>query len=136
MTYEQEHKKVNDESVARGYETSDVNPRSVFISGLIVSIGLTIVGLAMAAGVYMYYKSASAHPGASANTLVMPESTALPPQPRLQTDPHVTLGPFVKQQDSVLASYGWVSKDVGVARIPIERAMKLIVERGLPVEKK
>jgi topoisomerase IA-like protein len=32
----------------------------------------------------------------------------------------------------VLESYGWVDKDKGVVRIPIEEAMRLIAERGLP----
>ena len=31
----------------------------------------------------------------------------------------------------MLDSYGWVDKDAGVVRIPIEEAMKLTVERGL-----
>jgi hypothetical protein len=33
---------------------------------------------------------------------------------------------------SELASYGWVDRDRGVARIPIDRAMDLVVEGRLP----
>jgi hypothetical protein len=38
-------------------------------------------------------------------------------------------------EDEVLTSYGWVSKEAGIARIPIEHAMQLVLERGLPVSK-
>ena len=39
------------------------------------------------------------------------------------------------REDAVLTTYGWVDRNTGVARIPIERAMDLLVERGLPVTK-
>jgi hypothetical protein len=31
-----------------------------------------------------------------------------------------------------LSSYGWVDKQQGVVRIPVERAMEMVVERGVP----
>jgi hypothetical protein len=33
----------------------------------------------------------------------------------------------------MLSSYGWLDRNAGVVRIPIDRAMKMTVERGLPV---
>jgi hypothetical protein len=56
----------------------------------------------------------------------------LPPEPRLQTSETRDLAAVREAEDKVLASYGWVEKDGGVARIPIERAMDLILERGIP----
>lgn len=38
-----------------------------------------------------------------------------------------------EQAEARLNSYGWVDKEAGVVRIPIDRAMALIVETGLPV---
>jgi hypothetical protein len=35
-----------------------------------------------------------------------------------------------------LQSYGWIDQQKGVVRIPIERAMELTAERGLPVRKR
>jgi hypothetical protein len=32
-----------------------------------------------------------------------------------------------------LSTYGWVDRQNGTARIPIERAMDIIAEQGLPV---
>src|SRR5207302_11164026 len=54
------------------------------------------------------------------------------PQPRLEDDERTELNDFRYQQDETLASYGWVDQSGGVARIPIDRAMQLIAQRGLP----
>lgn len=36
-------------------------------------------------------------------------------------------------EDALLHHYAWVAKDAGVVRIPIDRAMERLVEKGLPV---
>jgi hypothetical protein len=56
-----------------------------------------------------------------------------PPEPRLQVNPPVELGAVRRQEEAQLNSYGWVQKEAGVVRIPIERAKELLLERGLPV---
>jgi hypothetical protein len=62
------------------------------------------------------------------------ESTrALPPAPRLQTEPQVDLRGFRAVQQESLKSFGWVDQKNGVVRIPIERAMDLLLQQGLPV---
>ena len=55
-----------------------------------------------------------------------------PPGPRLQINPQEDLRQLRAREDEILRGYGWVDKNTGVARIPIEEAMKLVVERGLP----
>jgi hypothetical protein len=46
--------------------------------------------------------------------------------------PHNYIDPITKQK--VLADYAWVNKDKGVARIPVNVAMKLVLAKGLPVQ--
>jgi hypothetical protein len=135
MAHAPGHKKLSDDSVVRGHETSDANVKSVFVNGIGLSIGLMVVGLLVSWGAYEVFKSSSVSPGASANTFVVPDPNAQPPLPRLQADPHAALVPFLKTQDSILTSYGWVNKDSGLVRIPIERAMELMVKKGLQVAK-
>ena len=53
--------------------------------------------------------------------------------PMLETNERGQFRDFLMDQENQLNSYGWVDKDAGVAHIPIERAMELIVQRGLPV---
>jgi hypothetical protein len=53
----------------------------------------------------------------------------LPPEPRLEIEPQAHLTRLRAEDDEVLHSYGWVDKGNGIVRIPIERAMALLVER-------
>jgi hypothetical protein len=54
-----------------------------------------------------------------------------PPAPHLQTSPYLDLRAFREQEDEVLGTYGWVDKERGVVRIPIDEAMRLLVSRGV-----
>jgi hypothetical protein len=56
-----------------------------------------------------------------------------PPAPRLQTQPFKDIYLMRKAEAERLESYGWVDQPAGVTRIPIDRAMELVIERGLPV---
>jgi len=60
------------------------------------------------------------------------QDSRLPPEPRLQTDPRGDLGELRAHENTVLSTYGWVDKAAGVVRIPIDEAMKITVQRGLP----
>jgi hypothetical protein len=60
------------------------------------------------------------------------EQVAEFPQPRLLVHPGSEREKIQKAEQTTLESYGWVDRASGVARIPITRAMQLIVERGLP----
>ena len=56
----------------------------------------------------------------------------IPPEPRLQLNAPLDLKRLRAQEDSVLNGYGWVDKSRGTVRIPIEHAIDLLVQRGLP----
>ena len=53
--------------------------------------------------------------------------------PEFQENPQQELQDLRAKQKALLEGYGWVNKEAGMARIPIEEAMKMVVERGLPV---
>ena len=53
--------------------------------------------------------------------------------PMLEVNERGQLRDFLMNQENRLNSYGWVDEKTGVAHIPIERAMELTVQRGLPV---
>lgn len=55
------------------------------------------------------------------------------PSPRLQTTPYVDLKAFREAEDAVLGRYAWVDEAAGLAQIPVDRAIDLIVEKGMPV---
>ncbi len=55
-----------------------------------------------------------------------------PPLPRLQETPPLDLEAMHKSEDAALSSYGWADPTTGVVRIPIDEAMRIVAERGLP----
>jgi hypothetical protein len=55
------------------------------------------------------------------------------PNPRLETDERTQLNEIVGTQEQTLNGYGWVDEKAGIVHIPIERAMDLIAQQGLPV---
>ena len=56
------------------------------------------------------------------------------PTPRLQRDDgNQDLLDLHAREDLLLGHYSWVDRSQGKVRIPIDRAMELIAQRGLPV---
>jgi len=114
------------------HETSDVNVRAI----LTVGAGLAAVTVAACAVVWLlvvFLSGREAQTGPREYPLAVTHEQRLPPEPRLQTAPREDLADLRQAEDQVLQSYGWVDKDAGVVRIPIDDAMRLTVERGLPV---
>ena len=64
--------------------------------------------------------------------LAAAQGERLPPAPRLQQFPRNELEQFRQGEESLLQRYGWMNEDTGSVHIPIEEAMRLIVEGGLP----
>ncbi len=59
------------------------------------------------------------------------------PTPRLQADDgNQDLAELHEREDLLLDHYSWIDRSKGTVRIPIERAMELIAQRGLPVAPK
>jgi len=54
------------------------------------------------------------------------------PEPRLETNERMEINDFRLQEENTLHRYGWVDQQAGVVHIPIDRAMQLLVQRGLP----
>jgi len=57
----------------------------------------------------------------------------LPPEPRLQTSPRMDLEDYLNTQRNELDGYSWVDRQSGILRIPVERAMELLLKQGFPV---
>jgi hypothetical protein len=58
-----------------------------------------------------------------------------PPEPRLQADPAADLARLRREEDQQLSSYGWANRKEGKVRLPIDRAIDILAERGLPEPK-
>jgi hypothetical protein len=111
-----------------GHETRDANVRALAISGLILFGVLVLILFSMRWLFFYFAKTQTLGPP----TTPYENARTLPPEPRLQAAPAQDLKAYLKEQQQLMNSYGWVDKKDGIVRIPIDRAMDLILQRGLP----
>ncbi len=123
--------KPKSEGIGPGHETRDTNIRALVYFG--VGLFLTLAAaLLLMVQVFSYFEaSQSLGPPASPfeNVRVLPP----PGQPRLQVNPQADLARLSGDQEKILSSYAWVDEKAGIARIPIDRAIELTLEKRLPV---
>jgi hypothetical protein len=126
-----------------GYERSDISSADVlyFLLGLLVA---GVLSYFVVDGMYSYLDKRSAAEQAPVNPLVTnaptdtrhiskdyPQSTF--PSPRLEEDERGQLNGIRLKEEQTLNTYDWIDQNAGTVRIPIDRAMDLIAQRGLPV---
>ncbi|MEX1139031.1 MAG: hypothetical protein WEF53_06820 [Bacteroidota bacterium] len=119
----------HEKHTAPTYEVRDAHFRGLLYTGigLLALIGLNLAISWMA---YKYFEDSSAQPGEFPRTFATPKT--VPPAPVLQPNPHADLVKLRAREDSVLTGYAWVNQQAGVARIPIDRAMEMLLRQGLP----
>jgi len=124
------------------YEREDLSPGAIL--GFLV--GLAITGLVIhiiLVGMYSYldtYQKKHEPAGSPLLTRAAKEDMRQPtpevankfPLPRLEVNERSELYDFRRKEEEALNTYG-VDPKTGVVHIPIERAMQLLAERGLPV---
>jgi hypothetical protein len=103
------------------YEKSDADPR-------------LITSLALGIAIFLFstpFVLLGSYPSATRGGAVLPNLPE-PPAPRLQTDPRSDLDRLRSYEGGELDRLGWADRDRKLVRIPIDRAMQLLVERGVP----
>ncbi len=113
---------------SEGYEHSDANPRGLLHSGAWLLAVMVVVFVSMAWLFNFYGKVQSLGKPASP----FENARVLPPAPRLQVEPRAELHAYCEEQAKLLDSYGWADEHNGVVRIPVDRAMELTLQQGLP----
>jgi hypothetical protein len=111
-----------------GHERRDVSFKPLLIAAvvLVVAVLVAMVGMERLFGYLAQREAARSNP---ANPLAA-SRPAVPPEPRLQTEPIEDLRTLREREEAALDSYGWVDRERGVVRLPIERAMELTLERA------
>ncbi len=113
-----------------GYEKSDASPRGLVAFVLIMAAILAATSLSLI-WLFKHYERAE-NPG-SFVAAPFAATHPLPPPPRIQPLPGVDMQSYYQSQQNLLNTYGWVDKQNGIVRLPIDRAMELLLQRGLPV---
>jgi hypothetical protein len=112
----------------------DVNIHAVFRFGFWLAVGVVAVTLAMLALFRVLAKEDRASDKVL-SPIVAANLARTPPEPRLEPYPLAPGQRLRAEEDAILTTYGWVDRKAGVARIPIDRAIEILAERGLPPSK-
>jgi hypothetical protein len=139
-----------------GHETSDVNIRAILAFGAFLVFSAIVIHVLLW-GMYRWLdnqaekrnpepnpmvQTQAQHPAAQGATPTMTAETeqntlqrlkATFPEPRLQTDDTRDMNIMREEQNKQLEQYQWMNKETGKVRVPIDRAIELVLERGLPV---
>jgi hypothetical protein len=116
---------------AAGEFDRELDVKSVGLFGA----GLALVMLVVLASLWIllvHWKGTPAAGGPRPSPLAEANARRLPPEPRLQSDPVKDMTALRARETAALTTYGWVDRQAGVARIPIDRAIDLLLENGLP----
>jgi hypothetical protein len=120
---------VSEVSLAQGYEPDGINYRSI----LLFAGGLVAAAVLIHLLLYWVLQSRSASPFVVQVQVAPANVTPAPaPGPGIEAQPRRALAQHQAQALERLDAYGWVDAEAGTVHIPIERAMELLVERGLP----
>jgi len=115
------------------FEESDINGRAVVIVGSAVLVFAMLVTVVL----YPVFEH-FLHVHAEQTPPALPEFThgvVMPPEPQVQENPRRDLASYINQQQFELHRYDVVNRQSGAVTIPIERAMDLLVQRGIPAQK-
>jgi len=132
------------------YERRDIGVSAVvyFLIGLAVAL---VISYFLVDGLYKYLDKRSEAEQTPVSPLVtnaQQDTRHIPPQygsdyqkylkegfpaPQLETNERTELNDIRLREENVLSTYDYVDKNAGTVRIPIDRAMELLAQRGLPV---
>lgn len=113
-------------------EPGDVNVMA--IAGIAFGLVIAVMIINLLLLLFFGYLSARESRAGRAMTPWQSE-TEIPPAPRLRVSPRSDLAEMQAAEQTILHSYGWIDKERGIVRIPIEEAMELVAKQGLPVRK-
>ncbi len=113
----------------RQIEQKDVSVRAV----LLCAVAMGVIALVLHFGLWGLMKLYHAEP-ANVPQRVTPLAAAPPPvaAPPLQPDPQSDLHAVRAEEQAQIDGYGWVDRQAGIVRIPVDRAMDLLLQRGVP----
>jgi hypothetical protein len=119
------------------FESSDINTRTILAYLFYLAIS---VAAAFLVSVFVFHFLTNM--AADSDTPLAPVhrgvGPTIPSEPHLQgvpyspADPQLDLRDKREADEAANEKYGWTNQQAGIAQIPVEEAMKIIVSKGLP----
>lgn len=112
-----------------GYDTKDVKGKPLAVYFII----LTVITIMSAIVALVSWKAWESQPN-SGSVAVLPvaEERTLPALPRLQPAPLLDIKALHAAEREKLGKYAWIDKPAQIVQIPVDRAIEIVAEKGLP----
>ncbi len=119
----------NHQHQERDYEDKDIPLKPILVALFLTAIFTAVVFFAIR---FMMAKFEHQTAQLDQPSSKFATERLLPPAPLLQVDEKRTWDEQQVLNAKQLHDYGWVDKSAGIVQVPIERAMQMVVEKGLP----
>ncbi len=114
------------------YEHTDIDPSIGYKFALWLTVAM-FLSFGIVYGVFWFFDRQETAANRAAQRFPLAAGVHRPqPTPALQTQPFKDIYVLRGEEAAKLDSYAWVDKEGGVARIPITRAMEVMLQRGFP----
>ncbi|HXM44708.1 MAG TPA: hypothetical protein VN924_25955 [Bryobacteraceae bacterium] len=113
------------------HEPGDVDARTLTKFGMAMA-ALIVIFLVGLWGMFDYLIHREAELGLPMSASAMVNAQKHPPDPQLQAHAAQDMRNWRAAEERAMHQYAWIDPDKGIVQIPVERAMDLIAQRGLP----
>jgi hypothetical protein len=115
-----------------GHEPSDLRPTNIALFGITLAGAIVLV---LAVSYWIFEYNAGQHAQEQVPPSPLAHTREPTPEPHLQVYAAEDLREMRAAEDAVLNGYGWIDKEAGIARIPVEKAIEVLAKKGLPVRR-
>lgn len=111
-----------------GYEPRDIlSRRNVAYFFAILTI-IVAISIWLSLELFHYFEEHASAKKIGAVQTSEEEYQGIPPAPRIQEHPTAEMVQLLSAEEEILNNYGWVDKNAGIARVPIEKAMDMLAQ--------
>lgn len=116
---------------SQSLDDKELDLRAIVTFGVVLFVG-TLVALALMWWLSSAFKSMDEAKDRPPSPIGEARLDPIPPGPRLQPVPPRDMDQLRAGDRKTLSAYGWVDQANGVAHIPVDRAIEILAEKGLP----
>jgi hypothetical protein len=116
-----------------GHESADISVRPLVAWTILLAL-VCVLSVWITRRMFFSFEATATRLDTPVHPLAEPQETR--PAPLLQQTPARDLREYQRTIRDQLDTYGWIDRPQGVVHIPIERAIELTAERGLPSSEK
>jgi len=113
-----------------GHEGTDLSLRPII--GFVIALIVMAVFVYAVLGLFMNQFVKESNQEQALKPALFADDRGQFPSPNNQVAPRVELSEHRRRERAQLDTYGWVDQKKGIARVPIDRALDILAERGLP----